>query len=221
MDKLGVFGGTFNPIHFGHLRVAEEARDRLGLEAVIFVPSCNPPLKSVCLAPAKDRLEMAKIAVAGNPGFEVSDIECRRPGKSYTVETLAELSLERPGAELHLILGLDAFLDIPAWHRPERLMETANFVVLSRPGFRFGDISHLLEPGCLVLSELDRGLEGPATAPLRNGRSLALLNVTPFALSATAIRALAGAGRSLRYLLPDGVESFIITKHLYRHSEGS
>jgi nicotinate-nucleotide adenylyltransferase len=217
--KIGVFGGTFNPVHFGHLRVAEEVREQLGFEKILFIPSSNPPLKSASLAPGRDRYEMTRLAVAGNPFFEISDIECRRPGKSYTVETVAALMKQYPDTDLSLIVGIDSFLDIPAWYQPQRLMELAGFVVISRPGFLFSSLSALVTAERGVLSELDAHQREFATTAMKNGREVFLMNVTPFHVSATSVRTRVQCGRSVKYLLPDAVESYIISHHLYR--EGS
>lgn len=217
--KIGLFGGTFNPVHFGHLRVAEEVRERLGFDKVLFIPSCNPPLKSGSLASGRDRYEMTRLSVLGNPFFEISDVECRKPGKSYTVETYAALMKEYPDTDLSLIVGIDSFLDIPAWYQPERLMALASFVVISRPGFRFADLSPLVAAGEGVLSALDRHEREVASASMKNGREAFLMNVTPFHVSATSVRACVREGRSIKYLLPDEVESYIISHNLYR--EGS
>ena len=116
--RIGVFGGTFNPIHYGHLRAAEEVREMLAFDKVLFVPSGTPPLKTEDLTDAQKRFEMARLAVAGNGAFEVLDIECKKPKKSYTVETLEVLLTLYEDAELYFMLGIDAFLDIPNWWMP-------------------------------------------------------------------------------------------------------
>ncbi len=219
MKKIGIFGGTFNPVHFGHLRVAEEVREQLGFGKILFIPSCNPPLKSGSLAPGRDRYEMTRLAIAGNPFFEISDIECRRPGKSYTVETFAALMKQYPDTDLSLIVGIDSFLDIPAWYQPQRLMELASFVVISRPGFLFSSLSAMVTAEGGVLAELDGHQREFAATHMKNGREVSLMNVTPFHVSATSVRTRVRCGKSVKYLLPDAVESYIISHHLYQ--EGS
>ena len=217
--KVAVMGGAFNPIHYGHLRAAEEVRIKLGFEKILFIPSGNPPLKIKDLADANHRYEMTRLSVDTNPFFDISDIECRGSRKSYTVETLAALGERHPDNEFFLILGNDSFLDIPAWYQPERLMELANFVVVSRPGFRFSDLSPKISAVPETLSALDvRALE-MHRLPLESGRELFLLNITPMDISATAVRGLVKAGKSIKYLLPENVESYIIHHKLYR--EGS
>ncbi len=217
---IGIIGGTFNPVHLGHLRVAEEVRETMGLEKVLFVPAGTPPLKgSSGLVPARKRLEMVKLAVAGNPFFEASDLECGKPGPSYTVNTIEKLSEMHPGRRLFFITGTDVFLDLHLWWRPDRLIELADFVVVSRPGYTFAGV-----PGSpFVLKEKDlskkkrqiAALEAqPTGRPVRlrlaSGRVLHLVKVTGLDIAARQIRALLKAGRSPRYLLPEQVLSFII-----------
>lgn len=170
--KLGVFGGTFNPVHYGHLRAAEEAREVLGLEKVLFVPSGNPPLKHTDLADAGQRYEMVRRAVAGNRPFEVLDIECTSPEKSYTVNTIGKLHEMYAGCDLYFMLGVDAFIDLPNWYMPEKLVSIVNFAVLSRPGCRFADLlaSPYLPPGDRKLKELDGCRSGPLTLTMRSNR---------------------------------------------------
>ncbi len=212
-------GGTFNPVHNAHLRVAEEVRETLGLEKVLFVPAGTPPLKSGAgLAPARKRLEMVRLAVAGNPFFEVSDLECRKSGPSYTVNTLEKLSDEYPDKRLYFITGADVFLDLHLWWRPERLIELADFAVVSRPGYPFAgilDSPFVLKDRWLAnkkkeLAALDEGKKAAVRLRLSGGRALHLLRVAPLGISAKHIRALLAAGRSARYLLPEHVLSFII-----------
>jgi nicotinate-nucleotide adenylyltransferase len=215
--KIGIFGGTFNPIHFGHLRVAEEARVSAGLDRVIFVPSGQPPLKTKDIAPARHRLAMTRLAVKGNPFFKVLDIECRSGRKSYTVNTLHALRGRYPDERLCFMLGIDAFLDIPNWYRPDLLMRQMNFLVLSRPGCRFGDLfsSPYLTATKTTLRKLDAGATEADSVSLEGGVTVTLLNVSPVTISATDIRTLVAQGKSIKYLLPAEVESYIISQNLY------
>lgn len=221
MNKgIGIFGGTFNPIHYGHLRAAEEVRERIGLEKILFIPSCNPPLKGFDLAGPEDRFEMTRLAIDGNPYFDISDIECRRPGKSYTVETLSELKRLWPQKDLFLILGIDSFIEIPEWYMPEKLMEITDFIVVSRPGFRFEGLVRmpLRSSECqAILRELDTGRTQFGEIGLKTGRKVLLMNITPLDISATRIRRLVREGSSIRYLLPESVEYYIISKGLYKN----
>ena len=213
--KIGVMGGTFNPVHFGHLRVAEEVRERFGFEKVLFIPSGNPPLKTGDLADARHRYEMTRLAIQSNPFFALSDVECRRGGKSYTVETMASLRQEHPEYEPYFILGIDSFLDMPHWHQPERLMELTNFVVVSRPGFLFSGLSSRIPVDGKTLAELDSCELDAHRTVIGRGREVSLTNVTPIGISATTMRALIREGMSIKYLLPETVESYIIANKLY------
>lgn len=213
--KLGILGGSFNPVHYGHLRIAEEARIKLGFDKVIFIPSYNPPLKTEDLAEADHRYEMTRLAVESNPFFGISDVERRRGGKSYMADTLEALKDEYPGKNLHLILGIDSFLEIPSWHRSDRVMGAANFVVVSRPGGSFKSLSSRLPGEGDALSRLDRNEIEIHESVTGNGRRLYLLNVIPMSISATALRALVKEGASIKYLLPESVESYIISNKLY------
>lgn len=217
--RIGILGGTFNPVHYGHLRVSEEVRERIGLEKILFIPSGNPPLKDLELAPAEYRHEMTRLAIASNPSFEISDIESRKTGKSYTVDTLVTLREMHPGKKLYFILGIDAFLDIPLWYHPERIMELTNFVVVSRPGFSFTKLSSRVAADAKELSALESAHCDVCTTAIENGGEVLLMNTTPMDISATAIRKLVKQRMSVKYLLPESVESFIISHNLYK--EGS
>lgn len=215
--KIGVFGGTFNPIHYGHLRAAEEARMALSLDRVIFIPAGTPPLKSNDIANAAARLRMARIAISGNRHFEVLDVECSKPGKSYTVETLDILKKRFKTAALFFILGIDAFLDIPNWWRPDQLAAMTNFAVLSRPGFHFIDLisSPYLQVARKVLKNIDAKKTGLVTITLTTGSEAALIDIAPLSISSTDIRRRIRQGLSVKYMLPEKVESFIISNELY------
>lgn len=223
--RLGLFGGTFDPVHYGHLRAAEEAREALGLDLVLFVPAGNPPLRQA--EDAAHRLRMVELAVRGNPGFKVSDMECAKEGLSYTVQTVAELKDRMPRAEIILILGVDAFLDVPKWRGPEELTGMVDFAVLSRPGFGFGALSSspyvMPGPGDIGAIEGNGSSAAGAVkeAALKSGKRLYMVSVSALGISATAIRGLVQRGASVSYLLPKDVESYIISKGLYLQEEGS
>ncbi|MFZ5907703.1 MAG: nicotinate-nucleotide adenylyltransferase [Nitrospirota bacterium] len=217
--KIGIFGGTFNPVHYGHLRAAEEVREQLGMDTVLFIPSKNPPLKTRNVAPAKHRYEMLKRALRGSRQFTLSDIEFVRKGKSYTVRTLKSLQSLHPNAEFCFILGIDAFLDIPNWWQPEKLVALTDFVIISRPGYRFKDLSAspYLKAGTGMLQGLDRSRSRQRRVGLPGERQAWLLSVTPVGISSTEIRNLLSKGRSIKFLLPPDVESYIILNKLYRN----
>jgi nicotinate-nucleotide adenylyltransferase len=215
--KIGVFGGTFNPVHYGHLRAAEETREILGLDKVLFIPSGNPPLKSEDVADALKRYKMVRLAVVRNRFFDVLDIECVKSGKSYTVDTVGELLERYRSADLYFMLGTDAFLDIPNWWMPERLTAMVNFAVVSRPGMRFGEL--LSSPYVKATKEgfdpLGRSGQGSLTIELSSGRKAELVQITPLDISSSDIRRRVKSGLSIKYLLPEDVESFIISNKLY------
>ena len=221
--KIGILGGTFNPIHFGHLRAAEEVRELLGLDRVLFIPSGRPPLKAEGLAGPLERYEMARLATVGNPFFEVLDIECARSGKSYSVDTVKALQKRHEGSQLNFILGIDAFLDLPNWYEPDRLVSMVDFIVLSRPGTRFADLlaSPYLSAEGKSLAELDEGGAVSCSLRLYSPKDAILTRVTPMAISSTDIRMRVRRGLSLKYLLPEDVESFIISNRLYAVDENS
>ncbi len=217
--KIGIFGGTFNPVHYGHLRAAEEVRERLELDTVLFVPSKNPPLKTKDIAPAKHRYEMLKRALRGSKPLGLSDIEFGLKGKSYTVRTIETLQLKYRNAEFCFILGIDAFLDIPNWWHPEQLTSLTDFAIISRPGYLFEEVreSPYLKAGRGMLKELDRGKIGHHRVKLASNRDAFLLAIPPVGISSTEIRRLLRGGRSIKFLLPPEVESYIISNKLYKN----
>lgn len=215
MPPIGVFGGTFDPIHFGHLRLAEEMADALGLDRVLFIPAGQPPHRGAPRTAAGHRLEMVRRAIAGNPRFMADAREVQRPHPSYTVDTLTALRAELGDVQpLWLLLGADAFLGLPGWHDWRRLFELANIAVAERPGARLMQSDAIIEP--LKSEVLPRQpADGPATDPA----GLVLLRATPLLdISATAIRDTLARHGSARYLLPDAVLDYIHEHQLYLHT---
>jgi nicotinate-nucleotide adenylyltransferase len=197
MTTIGVMGGTFDPIHVGHLAIGEEAREALALDTVLFVPAGQPPHKPAgSVTSVEHRLAMVELAIADNPAFELSRIEIERPGPSYTVDTVE--ALVRDADDLVLILSAETFSELPSWHEPERLFEAARMAVVPREGYPAPD------PAWLA-----------AAFPGREGR-VTYLEGPRLGLSSTAIRARVAAGRSIRYLVPDMVGAYIADKQLYR-----
>ena len=193
--RLGVLGGTFDPIHYGHLLLAEEARIHYALDAVLFMPAGEPPHKGAQQASAEQRYLMVSLATADHPCFYVSRLEIERAGASYTVDTLHALHRLYPRAELYLLLGADAALDFPQWRAPEEIARLATVVAATRPGFT-------LEP-----------------APQAAGSASWRCDVLPMPglhISSTALRLRVSAGLGLRYLTPTPVVSFIEKSGLYR-----
>ena len=210
---LGVYGGTFDPIHFGHLRTAFEILRAIRLQEVRFVPAGDPPHRDPPQVDAQRRLEFVRAAVADQPGFTVDEREIRRAGRSYSVLTLGELRAERPDTPLCLIVGMDAFLGLPTWHRWTELLDLAHVVVAPRPGFA--------APQSGVLGELlaQRGVA--AVEALHNalaGRIL-IQPVTQLEISSTELRDLLAAGRDPRYLVPDPVRALIRATQSYSVSQ--
>ncbi|RJQ40483.1 MAG: nicotinate-nucleotide adenylyltransferase [Nitrospiraceae bacterium] len=218
MMKLGIFGGTFNPVHYGHLTAAVEVREKLGLNKIIFVPSGNPPLKDTELADAKHRYKMVKLAVSKNRFFAVSDIEYKKKDKSYSVDTIEKLRCIYPGARLYFIAGIDAFIDIPNWWQPERLVSLADFIIVSRPAFKFAGLasSPYLKINKSILKKLDSAKLGQYKTKLKSGREVIMMRITPIEVSATGIRKMVKRGKSIKNLLPEEVESYIITHKIYK-----
>jgi nicotinate-nucleotide adenylyltransferase len=201
--SLGVFGGTFDPIHFAHLAVAQEAAETLGLERVLFVPAGLPPHKpDRIITPAADRLAMIELAIAGNERFAVDRLELDREGPSYTVETL-EVLATRPTARgspvLTLILSSEAFRDLPTWREPRRILELACLAVAPREGYPAATTA-FMDREFAEFKDRVIHLDGPRMR-----------------LSASELRARATAGRSLRYLVPDAVVAYIDDHALYRN----
>lgn len=215
--KIGILGGTFNPIHYGHLRAAEEVREKLDFDKILFIPSKNPPLKIKEIADPYHRYKMVRLALKNNKFFELSDIEFRLKGKSYTVRTMEELKKSFPDIEFYFILGIETFIDIGSWWHPEKLIELTNFVIISRPHFRFVDLqkSKYIKIKKIILNEIDEGVINTFKTKLDSGKEVILLKITEIGISSTEIRELIAEGRSINYLLPVEVQSYIITNKLY------
>lgn len=211
--KLGILGGTFDPIHLAHLRLCEELREALALDRVLLIPAGDPPLKRAGVTAAPHRLEMVRRAIASNPALEADDLELRRCGPSYTVDTLAALRARHPGAELWFLLGADALADLESWHQPARLLELANFAVATRPGY-VRPLRELL-PRALATPFRDASLGGRPGLLHANGNELRAVSSTPLEISAREIRRRAAAGESIRYLVPDDVREYITKHRLY------
>jgi nicotinate-nucleotide adenylyltransferase len=203
MSPLGVFGGTFDPIHFGHLRTAFELMQALGLGEVRFVPAGDPPHRDEPACAPGRRLEMVRAATADQPGFVVDDRELRRSGPSYTVTTLEELRSEMPARPICLLIGMDAFLGLPAWHRWRELLDLAHLVVAHRPGWS--------APVTGVLAGLlaERGADDARPLGTECAGRILVQPVTPLEISSTALRDLLASGRDPRYLLPDPVREIV------------
>jgi nicotinate-nucleotide adenylyltransferase len=212
MKPIGVFGGTFDPIHYGHLRSAFEMLQALNLDEVRFIPCGDPPHRGVTFASANMRLELVRRAIAGQDGFTVDDRELRRGGPSYTIDTLAGLREEFPERPLGLIVGMDAFLGLPGWHRWEEILAMAHIVVAHRPGWKAPDIGVLgdliAERGTHRIEDLHDDTHG----------RIHIHAVTQLEIASTEIRDLVAAGRDPRFLMPDAVRDEIIDTGLYKET---
>jgi nicotinate-nucleotide adenylyltransferase len=196
LSKVGVLGGTFDPLHYGHLRAAEVARDELGLETVLFVPAANPPHKpGRGVTHASARVSMLQLALAGEVGFELSNIEIERGGASYTIETLDELQRRQPDAEYWFITGSDAFVDIRTWKDWEQLLGRYAFAVHERPGV-----------------DLEKASRAVASS---FHERIVFLKREMLNVSSTEIRRSVRDGHSIRFLVPEAVDTYIRRNRLY------
>jgi len=212
---VGIMGGTFNPIHFGHLRAAQEVAESLQLAQVIFMPAAKPPHKSeVGLVSFDHRWHMLELAMEGNPLFVLSDLEYQRPGISYSVETLTQLAKERGGSEeLYFVLGLDAFLELPTWKSYRELFSLCHFVVVARPGFSPESLDAMLKTQVSASYSFDFQVQGYLHPSLH---TVYYREVTLLDISSSTIRQLLAEGGTVRYLLPKKVEEYIQQQGLYQ-----
>jgi nicotinate-nucleotide adenylyltransferase len=212
MNPIGIFGGTFDPIHFGHLRTAFELLQALRLSEMRFMPAGNPPHREVTVASAEQRLAMVQAATQGQPGFTVDDREIRREGLSYSVDTMRTLRADFPDRSLCLIVGMDAFLGLPKWHQWRELLELAHLVVAHRPGWRapsMGPLGELL---------VDRGTGRIGDLHESRAGCIYIHAVTQLEISSTELRKMIAAGKDPRYLMPDAVRAIIEETGCYKRT---
>ncbi len=219
--KIGLFGGTFNPIHNCHLTIAAQIRERLSLDQILFIPAGDPPHKPQDdLAPASHRLDMVRLAIAANSTFAVSDIEIQRPATSYSVDTVRALRDHYgPHTDLSFIIGLDAFLEFPSWRQAPDLLQLCHFTVVSRTGMAFASLADRppLPPIPLqALESLDRRTQDRLDVPVPGGTRLTLIRLPPCDISASDIRRRIRSQMSVAPLLPASVESYILRTRLYQ-----
>ena len=198
--RIGILGGTFNPIHLGHLLIGQASLEELGLDRVKFIPSATPPHKAVDkLAGERDRVRMIALAIRGNVRFEVDDIEIERGGKSYSVDTLTELRRRAPGTDFYFIIGADSLRELHLWREVQRLVTLCTFVTVTRPGF---------EPKPVIDPRLDAATRRRLRQHVLRGHACDI--------ASREIRARVASGRSIRYLVPDAVHAYIRRRRLYQ-----
>lgn len=214
---VGIVGGTFNPIHLGHLRAAEEVMEALSLERVLFVPCARPPHKAGDardpIAPAEDRLAWVRAAVADNPRFEVDPLEIERNGPSYSVDTLRQVGARTAPERPVFVIGHDAFVEVGAWREPETLFTLAHFAVTTRPPAAGGSLADWL-PKC-VRDDVELATDGLSGRHRSAGTWVRIVEITALDISASDIRARLRAGRSVRYLLPRAVRDAVVKSSIY------
>ena len=204
--RVGIFGGTFDPVHTGHLILAEQCREQGRLDEVWFVPAPRPPHKDEpALTRFEQRVEILALALAGNPAFRIDEVEKERVGPSYTADTLTELRRRHPAHEFFLLIGSDTLIDLPHWYEPLRVLEQASLLVVARPGVAVPTVE-----------ELRHRLHVPESLSLR----LHVVEMPQIDIASRDLRRRAATGRSLRYFLPRAVECYIHDKALYREKRG-
>lgn len=200
-QKIGIFGGTFDPVHLGHLILAEQCREQAKLDTVLFIPSARPPHKpDRVLTPFNRRVEMLKLAVVGHTSFRVDEMEDERPGPSYTVDTLAILHEREPATEFHLILGSDCLPYLNSWKEPARILSMAGLLLVPRPAWPVWPIEHLRA-----------ALHLPADVALRHQ----IIHAPQIEIASSDLRRRLGEGMSIRYMVPRAVECYVETHRLY------
>jgi nicotinate-nucleotide adenylyltransferase len=224
--RLGVMGGTFNPIHYGHLAAANEVCEVFALDTVVFVPAAVPPHKDLAaITDPRHRLMMAMLATISHPHFAVSSVEIDRPGASYTVDTVAQLKdLYQEQKAIYFIVGIDAFADIAAWRQPDVLLGSCHTIVTSRPRYDFHDlvpstlrqVSEMHPHASFEPMAAGQLLGGPGFQVRGTPYQIYLQEVSGLDISSTDIRQRVKNGRSIRYLLPDSVDAYIRKYQLYR-----
>ena len=221
--RTGILGGTFDPIHLGHVRAPLDAKRQLDLERVILVPSATPPHKvgtdAAPVAPAELRLEWARAAVAQEPGLEVDDLELRRAGKSFTVDTVREIGARTAPEKPVFLIGDDAFALFATWRKPAELMRLAHFAVLTRPPRTEGQLKDWLPEA--LRDELDFAADGDSATHRTVGTWTRLLHIDALEISSSGVRARLRAEGSVRYLLPEAIRDAVVESGIYSHGDES
>ena len=214
--QVGLFGGSFNPLHIGHLRAAEEVREILDLDKIIFIPSSIHPIKNEKnIVDAKYRLRMLELATRDIKDFEVSDVEMKRPGPSYTVDTLKYFKDKFKNYRIFFILGTENLAKIDTWKDYKELFKYADFAVLSRPGFNLENIRDIIPRGLVKQFKLSENKNGKTVYKHSNGNSLVFFKIKGIRISSTTLRKLVENGKSIKYFVPDSVNKYILKNKLY------
>ncbi|QVL34309.1 nicotinate-nucleotide adenylyltransferase [Telmatocola sphagniphila] len=202
--RIGIFGGTFDPIHLAHLLIAEQCREQARLEKILFIPSAVPPHKTLTnISSFSDRARMVELAIAGNSRFEIDLLESNRSGPSYTLDTLTELHASHPDWDIHFIIGADGILDLPGWHKPREILMKCQLCIVNRPGFPDVDIPALSR-------QLNTEIEDV---------KFSIVSVAQLDIASRDIRALHKKGASIRYMVPDSVRNWIVERGLYSETK--
>ena len=218
-EKAGLFGGTFDPVHLGHLRAAEEIREQLSLDMVYFVPAAIPPHKNtIHTTPPRQRLDMLRLAVAGNPRFGICDYELGKSTASYTVETLRHLTGVNPDSDYYFIVGNELFREIETWREYKELFKLTNFAVITRPGY--SDANEEKPPLALENDFSYYKEEDNVKFYIdKSSKLIAFSRIRGLEISSTEIRLCVKSGRSVKYLVPASVEEYILRDNIYKTEE--
>jgi nicotinate-nucleotide adenylyltransferase len=212
--RIGLMGGTFNPVHLAHLRIAEEARQACNLDRVVFIPAGDPPHKPLAgQVPFARRYEMVRLALADHPGFELSPMEGERPGRSYSIHTIRAFREMHPDDELFFIIGSDSFLELGLWYQYEEIIRACNLIVVERPGSRVPDPLAALPVAIrdeFSYTSADRRLDH------RQGTTVQFISGMPLDISSSAVRRLAAIGHPIGHLVPAPVAAYIMEQRMYR-----
>ena len=215
-NKIGLFGGSFNPVHIGHLRAAEEIKELLKLDKIIFIPTSVHPLKKSRNIPdGKKRYQMLKLAVSGNPDFEVSDIELKRKGPSYTIDTLKYFSKKYRSKEFYFILGTENLSNIDKWKQFQELFQYSNFAIMKRPGVKFNNSKSVIPSKLRRMFKFIESSDDITVYEHKSSKELIFVNIRGIRISSTRVRKLIKDKKSVRYFIPNNLNTYILKNKLY------
>lgn len=214
--KVGLFGGSFNPLHFGHLRAADEVMEILDLDKVVFIPSSIHPIKNKKnIADAKYRLKMLELATRDTEEFEVSDVEMKRPGPSFTIDTLKHFKNNYKNYRMYFVLGTENLAKIDTWEDYKELFKYADFAVIRRPGFNFKNIRDILPRSLAKEFTFSGKKDGKTVYKHTSGNDLIFFQIKGIRISSTTLRKSVKNGKSIKYFVPDSVNKYILKNKLY------